>query len=431
MKNKYRKHCIKLIEEKLNWGPSKDWKQRQFNTLSDKINQSSGILISPHTLKRFFGKLSTPDDYLPQENTLNAFANYLGYKNWNIFTEYIDKIEDNKIIDNNNKPHTKDKIEKEAKIPLKNIKKITVIVLIIGGLFFITNWAISLLFPPKGKLEIRLQEKEAPQTVIFKYSHKNIRNPKSFYIDLDNDAKGINLKQLDKNNNTITTYYPYPGLFNIKLIYNDKILDSKEILLETKNWGISVYPGPTKNRYIIFDNNSRGVLTLNNNELYQREHDTSRFYQTEFYIYRDFKVSADSLYLETSLKNFRVTSDKAYCNYVRIIINDRNKFHLNITDEKCFNNAFLKTSDYIYEGTSMDLSSLGIDMDTWTDISISISNFKINIYSADKKLLTVPYNEPIGKLRGIKFLFNTMGAVDYMRLYNNENKIIYKEDFIK
>lgn len=71
--------CKKRVEEKLNWADSSEWKQRDFQNLSELIFESTGVLLSLSTLKRLW-KNNT--DSIPHPGTLNALAQFLGYKNW-------------------------------------------------------------------------------------------------------------------------------------------------------------------------------------------------------------------------------------------------------------------------------------------------------------------------------------------------------------
>lgn len=76
----YIEKYLDLIEEKLDWGSSKDWTNKHFNKLADQISESSDIRISSNTLKSLFGKLKYKDDYNPQEATKNALAIFLGFQ---------------------------------------------------------------------------------------------------------------------------------------------------------------------------------------------------------------------------------------------------------------------------------------------------------------------------------------------------------------
>lgn len=57
----------------------------QCEHLSKQIKKSTGIYVSPQTLRRFFGFIQT--DFSPSVKTLNALCAYNGFPNWYSFTE--------------------------------------------------------------------------------------------------------------------------------------------------------------------------------------------------------------------------------------------------------------------------------------------------------------------------------------------------------
>src|SRR6187399_3049227 len=77
------KTCISLIEAKLGWPPSSNWRDFEFTELSDRIYDVTSVQLSTTTLKRIFGKVKY--ESLPSSATLNALAGFLGYENWMAF----------------------------------------------------------------------------------------------------------------------------------------------------------------------------------------------------------------------------------------------------------------------------------------------------------------------------------------------------------
>ena len=64
------------------FGAAGDMRQRDLEYLCDRIEESSGILISLSTIKRI---LNGQYNRLPQVATLNALSVYLGYVDWPSF----------------------------------------------------------------------------------------------------------------------------------------------------------------------------------------------------------------------------------------------------------------------------------------------------------------------------------------------------------
>jgi len=71
-----------LVECRLEWVGSSEWKNRDYEYLSELIFEKTRISISVSTLKRIWhnDRLRTPHN-----STLDALALFLDYENWNDF----------------------------------------------------------------------------------------------------------------------------------------------------------------------------------------------------------------------------------------------------------------------------------------------------------------------------------------------------------
>ncbi|HEY4322656.1 MAG TPA: hypothetical protein VGN20_01690 [Mucilaginibacter sp.] len=74
---------IKLYESNTGWGDSDEWTNEDFVTLSEKIQERTGVALSHVTLKRVWGKVKY--ESLPNTHTLNTLVQFLGYENWRDF----------------------------------------------------------------------------------------------------------------------------------------------------------------------------------------------------------------------------------------------------------------------------------------------------------------------------------------------------------
>ena len=68
------------IKDKLGWGPVSDWTQRNFQGLSDLLEQKTNERVSVTTLKRAMGRLKRKT--VPHLKTLNNLARFADYENW-------------------------------------------------------------------------------------------------------------------------------------------------------------------------------------------------------------------------------------------------------------------------------------------------------------------------------------------------------------
>ena len=75
--------CRSCIENQLGWGSSDSWSMQEFEVLSDRITEKTGIYLSVTTLKRLWGKVKYESK--PTITTLNALAKFLDFESWRDF----------------------------------------------------------------------------------------------------------------------------------------------------------------------------------------------------------------------------------------------------------------------------------------------------------------------------------------------------------
>jgi len=73
------KLCLKHIENIVGYGSYKKWTHRNFESLSELIEQKTGVLLSVSTLKRIWNSNYKSN---PQKATLDTLAQFLDYKDW-------------------------------------------------------------------------------------------------------------------------------------------------------------------------------------------------------------------------------------------------------------------------------------------------------------------------------------------------------------
>ncbi|MGE8293870.1 MAG: hypothetical protein ACN6ON_19415, partial [Sphingobacterium sp.] len=76
-------HLKESIENQLEWGETTSWSTADFEKLSEKIQEKTGVILSVSTLKRIFGRV----DYqsTPSLTTLNTLAQFIDYEDWRTF----------------------------------------------------------------------------------------------------------------------------------------------------------------------------------------------------------------------------------------------------------------------------------------------------------------------------------------------------------
>lgn len=413
----YIEESRKRVREKYNWDNYNKWTNYNFERISKDIKESTGISVSTLTLMRYFNKVKTnSENYNPNITTKNAIALLLGFNDWEDFKQ-------------NSKPK-----KRLLSLNTSHFVKTASFIAFVIIMFYLVKNVISNYrdkIPEDFYLSADYTTDVFPQTVVFKYKIDNIQSD-SVYLSFNDKLQKQNIR-LNKPDSIYTHYFAFPGLYRVYLKLNKKKIDSTLIVVESENWNRNLKIGNNEDKYIKINNNidSKGYLNIPR-RIIEKHIDTSvYYYQSNYAIIKNFKVDESKFTLKTRLRNTDISEDRKYCNFFKIyIIGEHDKFVLNVNDNKCYAKSFLKIGSSTYNKFNSELSSLGIDMKDWIDVSVNFLNgdCRVNLNNNEFKK---SYIGEIGKIYQLLILFSTSGEIDYVNVYNYQNKLVYSEDFNK
>ncbi len=429
---KYLEKCKSLIEKKLDWPPNSEWKHRDYETLSELIFEKTNTMISVSTLKRIWKKSG---ENTPHPGTLNSFALFLGYKHWHDFKS-SNKESGNSDIqsaegsDTYSDPVSENFISKSVlrlALILVPVLVITVLLIFQG----ISDETDSINFDYVTFSSKKVVTSGVPNSVIFDYDISSIKNQDISIQQTWDTRHRVDITPEKKNH---TSVYYYPGFHTARLLSGDKIIKQQSLHITTSGWMplarytlndlIPVYLPDAK----IINN---GRMYVSPKQLSTNNSDTRGIPNyVSYYNVRDFgNIDGDNFKLETSLKN-DLKEGGTTGQYAQIIImgeNNRDLVPLSIPG--VVSNLSLRFSENGISGKDNDLSVFGCDMSVWNDVSIDVNNKKVTIMFNGENIYNLEYENPIGRIIGLHFLFTGCGAVDFVKLLDQENNLIYSDEF--
>ncbi len=437
--------CLELIQEKLQWGKASSWTNKDFETLSDKIYDNTGILISYQTLRRLFGKVQTSIQYKPQLGTMNALAIYLGFKDWDTFkntypvpvpivhTELpaAPPLEPSPVQPSEPLwvPHRDISGNKHLKLRYKavifGIAAILIICISSYFLFSSHNAPSDAVINFHGDNIVG----EVPLNVVFRYDISKVKAD-SVILDFGNEGKKM---VLPKNQKIVTMSYLIPGLYKANVLADNRIIGQETIHAKSANWSGLVH---TATDYLFLQDHAfikdgtmrylpadKGVVQtstykpLKNNQV------------VEFNNFNDFDVDGDNFTFETRLKVVLPDSGK-YCYKALIKVKgDRYPVRAAFVSKGCNSDALVQFGDVVLEGKFHDLSFMGQSLTQWRTVRLEVKNKHGKLYLDDKVIYSITFQQSIGLIKGLSFRFREFGEVDYVKLYNKENQLTYEENF--
>jgi len=415
----YIKIIIGEIASRLQLGDPEQLQQRDYENLSVLIQEKTGISLSVSTLKRIS---KNQFQNIPQKNTLNALAQFLDYKDWYDFKSQHQDSSDS--TGKSQKVKKTIKFDKRiAIIPVAAIIIFAIIVLILNSQ------------PAQSYAEAQFSSRKnvssgVPNTVIFNYDISMYDFDSAFIQQSWDTRRRVEIK---KNEKYSTSVYYYPGYHRAKIMINDQLVKEIPVYITTEGW-LSLIQNPGNDLIPIYVNEnciSNGQMYMSPETIEAHHIDLSHHnHSTSFYyVNDDFCGDSDNFSFETRVKN-NIDEGGLACQVCEVsIFGEYGRHVIQLSNPGCIGSLFQKFGQKYIMGKNNDLSAFGIDMNNWNDLKLSINNRIATIYINGQEIYKTSYDKGNGAIKGIFYHFGGSGAVDYARLFDNNNKLVFSEDF--
>ena len=395
--------CLHKIEEKLGWGKAEEWHNEMFSELSEKIRVECGILLSPTTLKRVWGRVHYSS--APSISTLNTLAQFAGHENWRAF----------KMTSLTKKP---EKIEKKT-IPSFGI--------IVTSAAFLTILFVSLysMIGPRqahiddvdlDRLDFRSRPivSGMPNSVVFDFDLAGHKSDNMFIQQYWDKTKRI---KLAPDQSQATGIYYYPGYFRAKLLLEGKIVKEHDLFLESEGWMATLDFKPIP-KYIASEKLPSDKLVLPKDIINEIANQTTPI-ESSFHFVDDLgQVSGDNFSLNSTVVN-RYNEKWAVCQRLRIVVlGSEGAMIIPFSIPGCVSDLNIMLNDTYISGKENDLSVLGIDFKNPRNIGISIVDKHVKIIVDNIVIYQNQYEESVGRLVGLRYRFLGAGEVRALEVFD-------------
>jgi hypothetical protein len=404
--------CLQQIERQLGWGPAEQWHNTAFNDLSEDIHQQVGILLSPTTLKRVWGRVRYQSQ--PSITTLNALAQFAGFENWRAFKNEYQVQQKRESI------QPKRKSLSSRGIVLTSAAFMTIVFISIYSMIGSEpatrepNDYSQAVFSSKPVTE------GLPNSVIFDFDLTGI-TADSFSIQQYWDpTKTIKIKPGQQQ---ATGLYYWPGYFRAKLRADGAIVKEHDLFIKSNGWIATLDYEPVP-KYIEGVQASAPYLSLPESVLEEIQNRTEMLTSSYHFVDELGAISADGFSLETRIRN--IYHDKwAVCQKTRIILlGTKGAMVIPFSIPGCVSDIGLMLNDIYLDGKQHDLSAFGIDLSEFRDIRIEVQDMQARISVDEQAVYEGSYHEQVGRLVGIRYRFLGAGEVAHLHIMDDKGKVI-------
>lgn len=422
--------CKTKVAVKFTYLDSGKWVNNDFIRLSEDILEITKAYLSPTSLKRIFGKISS--EAFPKKTTLDILSQYIGHKDWNEFVLQQAPFATAQSLEE--KHPESDPLNRSNPSLLRKVAFICmplIIVLAIPCYFYFSkqNPAADFSFTqtkPFGK---------APFTATFKVNFPLKTSDEvniHFNDPFETDLNFINYR-LTESSQTVAHTYMIPGVYHPQLQINNKVVDSADVAVYSNGWEWVAVNYHAKERvfYTIKDQSSfrkDGIFCVPSTEVAKYHVDTMTSYCMRYMNYQDFKVDAENLKLEMKVNN-PIPSGKK-CTDIEIQLKFK---HWNVGfmlfHKGCNGNySRVQMGSKILNGIDNDLSMFEVDLNQWQNLSVKIKNATAWIEVNGTKLAAYPIEGDLGMLQGISINSQESARVDHLKI-SSSDKVLLSEDF--
>ena len=406
-------NCLKTIEEKLGWGNSSDWSSQNFEHLSEKIQENTGVTLSHNTLKRLWGRI--PYNSNPSTATLNTLAKFIGYENWSAY-----------CANNFNEKHTRKKSRQlihDIRKWFKNQNSAILIVLLIFSVLLVLIGLSSYLTTTPNKSFSFTSKKIAeglPNSVIFKVEASNADDNDKIQVQQSWDVSKRQI--INKKDSLVTSVYYNPGYFDAKLIVNNQIVKRHGVLIPSNGWLALM---ETDNQPVYFKPNEffseKGVAILP--EIINRYETNIPINTTvvNYYWVEDFKgLKVDDFKMETSFKNISIQNNISCQKSSIVIYCEGEVILIPLSIKGCIADLNMHILDKTILGNRNNLSNFGVDFSDWVSVKCVSKNDTLTIFVNDNVAYQAPLKGKTNRIYGIKYRFEGTGAVSKLQISNSK-----------
>ncbi|NQX39139.1 hypothetical protein SAMN05421820_102492 [Pedobacter steynii] len=409
--------CIALIAQKADWGETHDWVDYHFKNLSDQIFESTKVSISVRTLKRIIRQVPDAEGYYePQMATKNALAVYLGFHSWADFKR-------NEAIETDQRVVPVQPAASSAR-PKKRTNHLKRMLLILIVPLCITAYPVWNSLRTSAAPELTIK-KMTGNNIALKYDLKTTRYNNAT-IDLDYGF----FRPLVTPKGEFTYFFKLPDHYRLKLLTDGITLASRNIHIVSNGWKCVVQQG--QKEVLISDSSlffRNQALSFRSDKIRSIGLDPFEVYWTDYRNIKDFNIDGDNLIIELDIRN-NLQGGGMDCfdssvEYLGEFKTGRVKF----VKPGCTQFASFDFGEVHYNGNFHDLKHLGIDLSQWRSVRIEVIKKQVHVFTDGILIYKNSYEEPIGKVKGIKCKFKGAGTIDNFRIMNLERKVIYGASF--
>jgi hypothetical protein len=404
--------CCRAIEASLDWGASSSWRNGDFENLSEKIFEKTGVRLSLSTIKRIWGRVRY--DNFPGSATLNALAQFIGYASWLQFCEQHPL--------NGSSPSIALNIDDPGLSPIPvfqpRAKKMhwlvlpTLVIIAAIGLLAARHYTKTTNSKRAYNYQFssRKTSDDLPNSVVFSYDAGADKDQK---VMIQQSWDSSRRELVDPLGHRHTSIYYYPGYFRAKLMVDDSIVKQAPVFIQTRGWKAIAERTPLPVYFPDTMLRKNGGIAISADQ-FSKAIGTADFnnHWLQFSNMRNFPgIDGNNFEFKTILRN-NAAVEQSLCRKIRVVIlGTERPVIIPLVSKGCIADLDIYTGDTVVSGKNNDLSALGCDFTIAQGLSLSIADKMLRLSLNGKPALSFPVKQSLGEIVGVRIFFEGGGEI--------------------
>ncbi len=236
---------------------------------------------------------------------------------------------------------------------------------------------------------------------------------------------------IDPTQKVFSNIYFESGYHRARLVANDSVIATQPIHIISNGWEPHIYRSDSDPELIDLKHENtivNGQFHIDKKILIKRGVDFNKRFHSRITNSQQCNVDSDNFTIATRMKADSVFHE--LCGWMDlVVVTEVNTLSVTLTQKGCENQAAYKLGEISKKGDRHDLSSLGCRLNDWQDVEIRVKDRSAEIFLNGKKLFSERYKEDFGKVVSLIFMFDGIGSIDYARLKNEKEVVVFEEEF--
>jgi hypothetical protein len=406
------------LENHLGWGSSEFWSNYDFEQLSERIAQQTGVSLSVSTLKRILGKVDYKSS--PSPTTLNTLAQFLKYANWRDFQLRTTQTSETPVEHTISLPRTRKTKRLNQGLALASVFLLGLIVFLL------------LRKTPYNPADFRFTSNTVltrglPNSVVFNFDVSKAYDDDSVFISQSWDIRRKEL--VDKNDHHHSAIYYYPGFYRAKLMVGGQVLKEHDLQINTDGWLGLVEADWGKEPLYFQPSEIVDDQMVHVTDEMLRRHGIKRGPAAPKTILVNQQVSqgikTDQFDFSTEVKSLS-DSMASGCQRVDVVLHAKNDLLVvPLVEPGCTGDIYLAAYGYYASSRKANLSGFGCHPSQWTRLQVSCQSGLMTFYVNQKRVYQVRIKNRSAEIIGVQVRFTGPGAVRNTSVQSATKKMIF------